>query len=135
MSSKIVKFVKNFQKYSRLSKLSKIVIKFFLSKIFIKICHQTLSSMSQRSLGSLFNVKNQKVAHWVTHSVSEKVTYWAVRWQLKMQCLHLSFVDNLFVCLFWQVQQTICILNIQNYTFHLSQKRFVYWVSSTWCSI
>ena len=36
------------------------------------------------SLGSLFNVKNQKVGHWVSESVSDKVTYWAVRWQLKI---------------------------------------------------
>ena len=39
-------------------------------------------------LRSLFNVKKQKwlsesLSHWVTESVSDKVTYWAVRWQLK----------------------------------------------------
>ena len=32
------------------------------------------------SLGSLFNVKKQK---WLSQWVSDKVTYWAVRWQLK----------------------------------------------------
>ena len=35
------------------------------------------------SLGLLFNVKKQKVGHSLSHAVSDKVTYWAVRWQLK----------------------------------------------------
>ena len=36
-----------------------------------------------RSLGSLFNVKKQKVSQSLSQWVSDKVTYWAVRWQLK----------------------------------------------------
>ena len=36
-----------------------------------------------RSLGSLFVCQNQKVAHSVSQWVSDNVTYWAVRWQLK----------------------------------------------------
>ena len=79
---------------------SKIVIKNvhqkLPSKIVITNCHQCLKG--HRSLGSLFNVKNQKVGHSVSESVSDKVTYWAVRWQLKTLKwgwdLHIS-VENL----------------------------------------
>ena len=53
--SKIAKIVQNCQKLSKLSKLSKIVK-------LVKNCQ-----------------RNQK---WLTQSVSDKVTYWAVRWQL-----------------------------------------------------
>ena len=45
------------------------------SKIVIKNCHQNLSSKIviniSKALGSLFNVKKQKVAQWVSHSLSQ----------------------------------------------------------------
>ena len=85
---KSVKIVKNFHQ-----KLS--------STIVIKNCHQCLKG--HRSLGSLFNVnKNKK---WVSESVSDKVTYWAVRWQLKISPLtHFHFwyfQPYLFALLVW----------------------------------
>ena len=93
---KLWKNVKNCQNCKNFQKLSKTF------KIFniVKNC-QNCQNVSQVmflinvikclkghwSLGSLFNVKKQKVSEWVSESVSEwvsdKVTYWAVRWQLK----------------------------------------------------
>ena len=48
---------------------------------------QVMFPQRSGSLGWLFNVKKQKVAQSVSHSLSDKVTYWAVRWQLKMSSI------------------------------------------------
>ena len=64
------------------------------SKIVIKNCyqnfHQKLSSklsskivINKMSSTSLLECWKSKVAHSLSESVSDKVAYWAVRWQLK----------------------------------------------------
>ena len=82
---------------------SKIVIKNchqnLSSKFVIKICHQKLSSISQRLWGrSLMSKIKRWLSDSLTHSVSDKVTYWAVRWQLKIY-IFLVFI-RLPIC-FW----------------------------------
>ena len=64
---KIIKIVKKCQNCQKLSKLSKIVKMLVRSCFFITLIK---CLKGHRSLGSLFNVKKQKVAQWVSESVS-----------------------------------------------------------------
>ena len=66
--SKIAKNCQNFQNCKNCQKWSKIV-KMLVRSCFLITVIKCLKG--QWSLGSLFNVKNQKVAHWVTQWVSE----------------------------------------------------------------
>ena len=97
--STLSKIIKNCQKLSKLSKLSNVS-----QVMFPHQCDQ----MSQRSLvskRSLFNVKKQKwLSHSVTHSVSDKVTYWAVRWQLKKLSLNGVIIG---ICDIWDTYYNI----------------------------
>ena len=84
---KLLKIVKNCQNFSKFFKIFKIVknCQNVSQVMFPHHCDQ----MSQRSLVSRVALWCQKtkggsVSQWVSESVSDKVTYWAVRWQLKM---------------------------------------------------
>ena len=84
--SKIFKIVKKFQNCQKFSKLSKIV-KMLVRSCFLITVIKCLKG--HWSLGSLFNVKKQKVAQSLSHSVREWVTrspielFWtAKKWRM-----------------------------------------------------
>ena len=93
------------------------------SKIVIKNCHQNLSSKIviniSKALGSLFNVKNQKVAQSLTHSVSHfwfpafwETCWWHFIddnfwWQFWWQFLMTIFDDNFWWQFWWQFLMTL----------------------------
>ena len=84
--SKIVKFVKNCQKLSKIVKIVKNCLKLSkIVKMLVRSCFLITVIKCLKghwSLGLLFNVKNKSGS--LTDSVSDKVTYWAIRWQLKI---------------------------------------------------
>ena len=96
--SKIVKIVKNFQNCQKFSKLSKIV-KMLVRSCFLITVIKCLKG--HWSLVSLFNVKKQKVGQWLSDSVSDKVTYWAVRWQLKTTTGKWVLHESICIDLHW----------------------------------
>ena len=97
---KIVKNGKFFSKFVNIwQNLSKNIVKFFQN------CQKLLKKVSLVTFWHSMTCHMFQNQKWLTESVSQwvsdKVTYWAVRWQLKMYMISVLEI-NLSLIMFWR---------------------------------